>query len=206
MEGMDFKRAWMRWWRLERGMNRRWRPNRLWGFLRVLLQDSLQLRGFGMGYEKVTWAVTVRGLLEMTVGWLVFSRQICVFFRQGEFRGKLRKLAQLRLAGGRWGIQGGCMQAVTERLRSFLQYVAVKLIDEPGKAQLKVAELGPKRLRFKLVLAQADVAMLIGRNGFTASAIRSILKAAADKEGVQIQLQIHSHEEEAELQARGEGH
>jgi predicted RNA-binding protein YlqC (UPF0109 family) len=98
------------------------------------------------------------------------------------------------------------MQAVTERLRSFLQYVAVKLIDEPGKAQLKVAELGPKRLRFKLVLAQADVAMLIGRNGFTASAIRSILKAAADKEGVQIQLQIHSHEEEAELQARGEGY
>jgi predicted RNA-binding protein YlqC (UPF0109 family) len=98
------------------------------------------------------------------------------------------------------------MQAVTERLRSFLQYVAVKLIDEPEKAQLKVAELGPKRLRFKLVLAQADVAMLIGRNGFTASAIRSILKAAADKEGVQIQLQIHSHEEEAELQARGEGH
>jgi predicted RNA-binding protein YlqC (UPF0109 family) len=98
------------------------------------------------------------------------------------------------------------MQAVTERLRSFLQYVAVKLIDEPGKAQLKVAELGPKRLRCKLVLAQADVAMLIGRNGFTASAIRSILKAAADKEGVQIQLQIHSHEEEAELQARGEGH
>jgi predicted RNA-binding protein YlqC (UPF0109 family) len=97
------------------------------------------------------------------------------------------------------------MQAVTERLRSFLQFVAVKLIDEPGKAQLKVAELGPKRLRFKLVLAQADVAMLIGRNGFTASAIRSVLKAAAEKEGVQVLLQIHSHEEEAELMARGEG-
>ncbi|MGL4401217.1 MAG: KH domain-containing protein [Luteolibacter sp.] len=94
------------------------------------------------------------------------------------------------------------MQAVTDRLKNFLQYVAVNLIDEPAKAQLKVAELGPKRLRFKLVLAQPDVAMLIGRNGFTASAIRSLLKAAADREGVQVTLQVHSHEEEAEILAR----
>jgi len=98
------------------------------------------------------------------------------------------------------------MEPVTERLRNFLQYVAVKLIDDPAQAQLKVAELAPKKLRFKLVLAQADVAMLIGRNGFTASAIRSVLKAAADREGVQVALQIHSHEEEAELLARNEGH
>lgn len=98
------------------------------------------------------------------------------------------------------------MQAITERLRNFLQFVAIKLIDDPSQAQLKVAELGPRKLRFKLVLAQADVAMLIGRNGFTASAIRSVLKAAAEKEGVQVNLQIHSHEEEAEILARGDAH
>lgn len=97
------------------------------------------------------------------------------------------------------------MQAVTDRLKNFLQYVAVNLIDEPSQAQLKVAELGPKRLRFKLVLAKQDVAMLIGRNGFTASAIRSILKAATEREGVAVTLQIHSHEEEAEFLAREEG-
>lgn len=97
------------------------------------------------------------------------------------------------------------MQPATERLRNFLQYVAVKLIDEPSQAQLKVAELAPKKLRFKLVLAKADVATLIGRNGFTASAIRNVLKAAADQEGVQVSLQIHSHEEEAEMLASGEG-
>lgn len=96
------------------------------------------------------------------------------------------------------------MQPVTDHLKNFLQYVAVKLIDKPGEAQLKVAELAPKKLRFKLVLAKEDVAMLIGRNGFTASAIRNVLKAAAEKEGVQVSLQIHSHEEEAELLARGE--
>lgn len=98
------------------------------------------------------------------------------------------------------------MQAVTDRLKNFLQYVAVNLIDEPTQAQLKVTEVGPTRLRFKLVLAKQDVAMLIGRNGFTASAIRSVLKAAAEREGVQVTLHIHSHEEEAEQLARGDGH
>lgn len=97
------------------------------------------------------------------------------------------------------------MEPVTERLRNFLQYVAIKLIDDPARAQLKVAELAPKKVRFKLVLAQGDVAMLIGRNGFTASAIRSVLKAAADKEDVQVSLQIHSHEEEDEFLAQEEG-
>lgn len=94
------------------------------------------------------------------------------------------------------------MEAITDKLRNFLQFVAVKLIDDPSQAQLKVAKLGPKRLRFKLILAREDVAMLIGRNGFTASAIRSVLKAAALNEGVQVTLQIHSHEEEAEFLAR----
>lgn len=96
------------------------------------------------------------------------------------------------------------MQAVTDRLKNFLQYVAVNLIDDPSQAQLKVAELGPNRLRFKLILAKVDVAMLIGRNGFTASAIRSVLKGAAEKEGVQVSLQIHSQEEEMEMMARGD--
>ncbi len=98
------------------------------------------------------------------------------------------------------------MQVVTDRLKNFLQYVAVNLIEEPSQAQLKVTELGPKKLRFKLILARQDVAMLIGRNGFTASAIRSVLKAAAEREGVQVSLQIHSHEEEAEMLARDSGH
>jgi predicted RNA-binding protein YlqC (UPF0109 family) len=49
------------------------------------------------------------------------------------------------------------------------------------------------------------VALLIGRNGFTASAIRSVMKAAADRENVQFTLQIHSHEEEAERAAREDG-
>jgi len=99
------------------------------------------------------------------------------------------------------------MQQVSEQLRNFLQYIAVQFIEHPERAQLRVAQLGPKRLRFKLVLDSSDVALLIGRNGFTASAIRSVLKSAAEREGVQVTLQIHSHEEEEEQKANEEhGH
>jgi predicted RNA-binding protein YlqC (UPF0109 family) len=97
------------------------------------------------------------------------------------------------------------MQEVQDQLRNFLQYIAVQFIDHPEQAQLKVAKLGDKRYRFKLVLAAPDVALLIGRNGFTASAIRSILKAAAERDGVQVSLQIHSHEEEEEMVRREAG-
>lgn len=91
------------------------------------------------------------------------------------------------------------MQAVIVRLKSFLEYVVVNLIDEPGHAQIKVQQIGPNVLRFKLVLVKRDVAMLIGREGHTAAAIRSILKSAAGMNGVQALLQIHSHEQETAL-------
>lgn len=91
------------------------------------------------------------------------------------------------------------MQAIMVRLKNFLQYVVVNLIDEPNHAQIKVTEIGPNGMRFKLVLVKRDVAMLIGREGFTAAAIRSILKAAAEMNGVQALLQILSHEEEMAL-------
>lgn len=96
------------------------------------------------------------------------------------------------------------MQVVTDQIRNFLQYIAVQFIEHPDRAQLKVAELGPKRLRFKLVLESSDVALLIGRNGFSASAIRGVLKAASERADVQVSLQVHSHEEEEEILAREE--
>ena len=96
------------------------------------------------------------------------------------------------------------MQAITLRLKNFLQYVAVNLIDDPNQAQIKVTQMGPTGLRFKLVLVKKDVAMLIGREGVTAAAIRNILKAAAAMNGVQALLQIHSHEDEIAFLAKEE--
>lgn len=94
------------------------------------------------------------------------------------------------------------MQLVTDQIRNFLQYTAVQFIEHPDRAQLKVAELGPNKLRFKIILERSDVAYLIGRNGFSASAIRGVVKAASERANVQATLQIHSHQEEEEMNAR----
>ena len=50
-------------------------------------------------------------------------------------------------------------------------------------------------VRFRLVLEQADVARVIGRNGMTASAIRSLAKAAGEKHGIKVVVHILSREE-----------
>lgn len=94
------------------------------------------------------------------------------------------------------------MQVITDQIRNFLQYVAVQFIEHPDRAQLKVAEVAPNRLRFKIVLERSDVALMIGRAGFSASAIRGVVKAASERAGVQVSIQIHSHEEEEEMLAR----
>lgn len=91
------------------------------------------------------------------------------------------------------------MQALILRLKNFLEYVVVNLIDEPSHAQIKVREIEPGVLRFKLILVNRDVSMLIGREGHTAAAVRSVLQAASRIHGVQTILQIHSHETEAGL-------
>lgn len=88
------------------------------------------------------------------------------------------------------------IQSLIVRLKNYLQYVVVNLIDEPRQAQIKVQEIAPNVLRFRLVLVKRDLTMLVGREGRTAAAIRSLLKAAAGMNGVQALLLIHSHEEE----------
>ncbi len=88
------------------------------------------------------------------------------------------------------------MRETTDQIKEFLQFIALQFIKHPEQAQLRVTESEENRVSFRLIVAQPDVAMLIGRNGFTASAIRNILKAAATRDGIHASLQIHSHEEE----------
>ncbi len=93
------------------------------------------------------------------------------------------------------------MQEATDQMKDFLQFIALQFIKLPDQAQLRVAELDEKHVSFRLIVAQSDVAMLIGRNGFTASAIRNVMKAAAARHGIHASLQIHSHEEEQQRMA-----
>ena len=97
------------------------------------------------------------------------------------------------------------MQELIVRLRSFLHFVAMNLIDEPEQAQIRIQEIEPGVVRFKLVVTKTDQITMLGRDGSTASAIRNLVKAAALAEGVHALLQILSHEEEAGLALRESG-
>ncbi len=88
------------------------------------------------------------------------------------------------------------MKEATDQIKDFLQFIALQFIEHPDQAELRVAEVSEDRVNFRLIVAQPDVAQLIGRNGFTAGAIRSVLNAAAERKGVNVTLQINSHEEE----------
>lgn len=82
------------------------------------------------------------------------------------------------------------------RLKGFLHFVTVNLIDEPERARIRIEEIGPGVLRFKIVVTSGDLKTLLGRDGVTASSIRNLLKTAARAEGVHALLQILSQEEE----------
>lgn len=89
------------------------------------------------------------------------------------------------------------MQALIRRFTRFLSYIANGLIEHPQHAQVKVAEIEPGVLRFKLILTRADAAALIGTGGHTAAAIRRLIQAAGHKHGVHVLLNVLSHEEDA---------
>ena len=99
----------------------------------------------------------------------------------------------------------GEMQELIVRLRSFLHFVAMNLIDEPDRAEIRIQEIGPGVVRFKLVVAEKDLKTMLGRDGSTASAVRNLLKAAALADGAHALLEIHSHEEGAGQSPRKSG-
>ena len=93
------------------------------------------------------------------------------------------------------------MEKITAQIKDFIQYIALQFIKDPKLAELRIGNSGENKVNFRLVLSQPDVAMLIGRQGFTASTIRSMIKAAAEREGVQVSIRIHSHDEERQYTA-----
>ncbi len=96
------------------------------------------------------------------------------------------------------------MKEATAQIRDFLQYIALTFIEHPDQAQLRVGQPKDNQLSFRLILAHEDVAQLIGRNGFTASAIRNVVNSVAAREDIKVTLRIHSVEEEQERVAEME--
>lgn len=88
------------------------------------------------------------------------------------------------------------MQQLVETVGKYLLTVTSPLLKHPEKAQLRVAQAKDQNMvRFRLVVEPEDISVLIGRNGMTASAIRSLAKAAGEKLGTKVVVKIISSDE-----------
>lgn len=74
-------------------------------------------------------------------------------------------------------------------MKEFIEYIAKHLVDHPDGVSLEMEEKEEKII-FKLKVAETDVGKIIGRSGRTASALRTLLRAVAAKEGKRAVLDI----------------
>ncbi|HEX7154683.1 MAG TPA: KH domain-containing protein [Thermoanaerobaculia bacterium] len=65
-------------------------------------------------------------------------------------------------------------------MRDLVEFVAKSLVDEPGEVRLRTHERDQATV-IELEVAPADLGKVIGRQGRTARAIRTLLNAAGQK-------------------------
>lgn len=91
------------------------------------------------------------------------------------------------------------MQHLIDTIGKYLLLVTEPFIKNPGAAELRVATSPEGDLvRFRLILEQEDVAHVIGRNGMTASAIRSLAKSVGERYDKRVVVHVLSKEEAVE--------
>ncbi|MFQ6617249.1 MAG: KH domain-containing protein [Fidelibacterota bacterium] len=67
-------------------------------------------------------------------------------------------------------------------MKDFIEYIAKRLVDKPE--EVKVTQIdSEKTVIYELQVAEGDLGKVIGKKGRTAKSIRTLLSAAAAKEG-----------------------
>jgi predicted RNA-binding protein YlqC (UPF0109 family) len=75
------------------------------------------------------------------------------------------------------------------RAKAVLQYVTSKLVDEPESVRIDTSETR-NGIKLSLRVAPDDMGKVIGRRGRVAQSIRSVVRAAGAKEGVDVMVDI----------------
>jgi hypothetical protein len=68
-------------------------------------------------------------------------------------------------------------------------YLARALVDQPDQVSLRASDVEGARL-YELKVAPEDVGKVIGRDGRTVGALRTLVGAAAQKQGQKVRLEI----------------
>jgi predicted RNA-binding protein YlqC (UPF0109 family) len=69
-----------------------------------------------------------------------------------------------------------------DNMKELIEYMAKALVDQPDKVVIKEIA-GEKTLIYELRVGEGDLGKIIGKEGRTAKAMRSIISAAAMKMG-----------------------
>ena len=67
-----------------------------------------------------------------------------------------------------------------DRLETLIVYIAKQLVDEPDAVRIEVVE-GDRAVIYELTVAPDDLGKVIGKDGRTARAIRTLLSATSAK-------------------------
>ena len=73
--------------------------------------------------------------------------------------------------------------------RAVLEYVAKAIVDDPESVVVEVEE-GRRSVNLRLNVSPDDMGRVIGRRGRTAQAIRTVVRAAAAREGLDASVDI----------------
>jgi predicted RNA-binding protein YlqC (UPF0109 family) len=74
-------------------------------------------------------------------------------------------------------------------MKDLIEYIVKALVDNPDKVTVKEIA-GEKSIIFELRVGEGDLGKVIGKEGRTAKAIRTIITAAAMKQGKRTVLEI----------------
>jgi predicted RNA-binding protein YlqC (UPF0109 family) len=74
-------------------------------------------------------------------------------------------------------------------MKPLIEFIAKSLVENPDQVQVKQSRQG-NRLRLELSVAKDDMGRVIGKGGRVANSIRTLLRVAAEREGVQVTLDV----------------
>ena len=75
-------------------------------------------------------------------------------------------------------------------MQELLQYLARALVDDPDAVRVEAFDEDDGSLVLELSVGEDDYGQVIGRGGRTANALRTVVKAAAVKEGRRVFVDI----------------
>ncbi len=76
-----------------------------------------------------------------------------------------------------------------EELKKLIEYIVKALVDNPEKVEVKEIA-GDKSIIYELKVGEGDLGKVIGKEGRTVNAIRTVITAAAMKQGKRTILEI----------------